>query len=68
MFIHYRGTPMAALAIVFNLFAALGFTVTTVDSGLLYLQLTCCAMIGSLIVAAWLVAYSSHTRYVQALG
>ncbi|CAN7768332.1 hypothetical protein LJR296_007266 [Cupriavidus necator] len=68
MFIHYRGAPMAVLAIVFNLFAALGFTVITVDSGLLYLQLACCVLIGSLIVAAWLVAYSSHTRYVQALG
>ncbi|MDK3022907.1 hypothetical protein QO239_09920 [Cupriavidus taiwanensis] len=68
MFIHYRGTPMAVLAMIFNLFAALGFTVTTVDSGLLYVQLACGAMIGSLIVTAWLVAYSSHTRSVQALG
>jgi hypothetical protein len=68
MFIHYRGTPMAVLAMIFNLFAALGFTVTTVDSGLLYVQVASCVMIGSLIVVAWLVAYSSHMRHVPALG
>ncbi|WP_316157838.1 hypothetical protein [Cupriavidus sp. BIC8F] len=68
MFIHYRGTAMAVLAMIFDLFAALGFTLTTVDPGLLSVQLTCCFMIGSLIVLAWLVAYSSHMRHVQALG
>jgi len=59
---------MAVLAMIFDLFAALGFTLTTVDRGLLSVQLTCCVMIGSLIVLAWLVAYSSHMRHVQDFG
>ncbi|CAG9183620.1 hypothetical protein [Cupriavidus pinatubonensis] len=68
MFIHYRGPAMAVLAMIFDLFAALGFTLTTADPSLLSVQLTCCVMIGSLIVLAWLVAHSSHMRHVQALG
>ncbi|WP_059414446.1 hypothetical protein [Cupriavidus basilensis] len=59
---HSHASAIAALAMVTNLFAALFFTVTTVNFELLCIQLATCAAIGGLIVIAWLAIAVSRPR------
>lgn len=61
---HSQASSLATLAMVINLFAALFFTITTVDSELWCIQLATCAAIGGLIVIAWLANFASQSHFV----
>lgn len=56
----YRPTAIATLMVVFVLFAALFFIVTTPSLALLTLQLSSCAAIALLTISAWALASFEH--------